>query len=129
MTEKSNALARAQLLMLHADTIENDSIKNMVIDSATELAVLHDEIERLRLNDARYRWLRDWLDNNGLLVRAIRGESLAGYEHPDIKALRRENERLRGLLLRLREWDYLDGAADGLFWKREIEQVLQEVPR
>ena len=47
MTEKSNALALAQLLMLHADTIENDSIKNMVIDSATELAVLHDEIERL----------------------------------------------------------------------------------
>ena len=129
MTEKSNALARAQLLMLHADTIENDSIKNMVIDSATELAVLHDEIERLRLNDARYRWLRDWLDNNGLLVRAIRGESLAGYEHPDIKALRRENERLRGLLLRLREWDYLDGAADGPFWQREIEQALKEVPR
>ena len=129
MTEKSNALARAQLLMLHADTIENDSIKNMVIDSATELAVLHDEIERLRLNDARYRWLRDWLDNNGLLVRAIRGESLAGYEHPDIEALRRENERLRGLLLRLREWDYLDGAADGLFWKREIKQALKEVPR
>ena len=48
MTEKSNALALAQLLMLHADTIENDSIKNMVIDSATELAVLHDEIERLK---------------------------------------------------------------------------------
>lgn len=48
MTEKSNALALAQLLMLHADTIENDSIKNMVIDSATELAVLHAEIERLR---------------------------------------------------------------------------------
>ena len=82
MTEKSNALARAQLLMLHADTIENDSIKNMVIDSATELAVLHDEIERLR-----------------------------------------------GLLLRLREWDYLDGAADGPFWQREIEQALKEVPR
>ena len=48
MTEKSNALALAQLLMLHADSIENDSIKNMVIDSATDLAVLHDEIERLR---------------------------------------------------------------------------------
>jgi len=56
MTEKSNALALAQLLMLHADTIENDSIKNMVIDSATELAVLHDEIERLRevLNKLEY---------------------------------------------------------------------------
>ena len=53
MTEKSNALARAQLLMLHADTIENDSIKNMVIDSATELAVLHDEIERLTADNER----------------------------------------------------------------------------
>ena len=67
MTEKSNALARAQLLMLHADTIENDSIKNMVIDSATELAVLHDEIERLTaiafqaqnaVTDLAYRYQR-----------------------------------------------------------------------
>ena len=59
MTEKSNALARAQLLMLHADTIENDSIKNMVIDSATELAVLHDEIERLRRDAEMMQWLMD----------------------------------------------------------------------
>jgi regulator of replication initiation timing len=43
--------------------------------------------------------------------------------------LRLKNGRLRELLLRIRAWDYLDGAADGLFWKREIEQVLQEVPR
>ena len=59
MTEKSNALALAQLLMLHADTIENDSIKNMVIDSATELAVLHDEIERLKV---AFEHLRTALD-------------------------------------------------------------------
>lgn len=50
------------------------------------------EDEALRRDAELGRWLRDWLDNNGLLVRAIRGESLAGYEHPDIKALRRDAE-------------------------------------
>ena len=123
MTEKSNALARAQLLMLHADTIENDSIKNMVIDSATELAVLHDEIERLmtRLVEAKGKALRYDLDAAGISNRE--------KEALELVELRADNERLRGLLLRLREWDYLDGAADGLFWKREIEQALKEVPR
>ena len=58
MTEKSNALALAQLLMLHADAIENDSIKNMVIDSATELAVLREDIEALRRDAERYRWMK-----------------------------------------------------------------------
>jgi hypothetical protein len=37
-----------------------------------------------------------------------------------------ENERLRGLLLRIRHWDHLDGAADGSFWKREIDAAMQE---
>jgi hypothetical protein len=37
-----------------------------------------------------------------------------------------ENERLRGLLLRIRAWDHLDGAADGSFWKREIDAAMQE---
>jgi hypothetical protein len=35
-----------------------------------------------------------------------------------------ENERLRGLLLRIRAWDHLDGAADGSFWKREIDAAM-----
>jgi hypothetical protein len=48
MTEKSNALALAQLLMLCHDAIEHDAIKNIVIESATELNVLHAEIERLK---------------------------------------------------------------------------------
>ena len=122
MTEKSNALARAQLLMLHADTIENDSIKNMVIDSATELAVLHDEIERLmtRLVEAKDKALRYDLDAAGISNRE--------KEALELVELRAENERLRGLLLRIRAWDYLDGAADGPFWQREIEQALKEVP-
>lgn len=55
------------------------------------------EDDALRRDAERYRWLRDWLDNNGLLIRAIRGESLAGYEHPDIEALRRDAERYRWL--------------------------------
>ena len=34
--------------------------------------------------------------------------------------------RLRELLLRIREWDHLDSAADGPFWKHEIDKALQE---
>jgi hypothetical protein len=65
----------------------------------------------LRRDAERYRWLRDWLDNNGLLVRAIRGESLAGYEHPNIEALRRDAERLNWVRVELFRpiWD---GATD-----------------
>lgn len=31
---------------------------------------------------------------------------------------------LVGLLRRLREWDHLDGSADGPYWRREIERAL-----
>lgn len=46
MSDKSKALALAQLLLLHADTIENPDIQNMIIDAATELTILHGEYER-----------------------------------------------------------------------------------
>jgi hypothetical protein len=39
--------------------------------------------------------------------------------------LHADNERLRGLLLRIRAWDHLDGAADGSFWKREIDAAME----
>ena len=64
----------------------------------THLAAPSEDAEALRRDAEQGRWLRDWLDNNGLLVRAIRGESLAGYEHPDIEALRRDAEKWRRLL-------------------------------
>ena len=62
-----------------------------------------EDIEALRRDAYQGGWLREWLDSNGLLARAIRGESLAGYEHPDIKALRRDAERLADENERLRE--------------------------
>ena len=31
---------------------------------------------------------------------------------------------MHGLLIRLREWDHLDGAGDGAFWREQIEAVL-----
>jgi hypothetical protein len=33
-------------------------------------------------------------------------------------------ERALDLLQRLRAWDHFDGAADGPFWRREIDAVL-----
>ena len=48
MSEKPEALALSQLLLLHADSITDSGVKDMVINSATELAVLHAENERLR---------------------------------------------------------------------------------
>jgi len=48
MNEKPEALALSQLLLLHADSITDSGVKDMVINSATELAVLHAENERLR---------------------------------------------------------------------------------
>ena len=48
MNEKPEALALSQLLLLHADSITDSGVKDMVINAATELAVLHAENERLR---------------------------------------------------------------------------------
>ena len=35
-----------------------------------------------------------------------------------------ENERLRSLLRRLFEWDHMASAADGPYWRSEIEKAL-----
>ena len=59
MNEKPEALALSQLLLLHADSITDSGVKDMVINSATELAVLHAENEALRRGNERYRWLRE----------------------------------------------------------------------
>jgi hypothetical protein len=64
-----------------------------------------DDVEALRRDAYQGGWLREWLDSNGLLARAIRGESLAGYEHPDIKALRRDAQRYRWLKAKVEDYD------------------------
>lgn len=37
-----------------------------------------------------------------------------------------QEAKARDLLKRLRQWDHLDGAGDGAFWKAEIDRVLAE---
>jgi hypothetical protein len=36
-------------------------------------------------------------------------------------------ERLAGALRRIRAWDHMDTAADGAFWRAEIDKLLEEV--
>jgi len=35
-------------------------------------------------------------------------------------------DELANLLRRIRQWDHLDSAADGPYWKREIDAALAE---
>lgn len=35
-----------------------------------------------------------------------------------------ENVRLRDVVARIRQWDYLDTAGDGPYWKKELEAAL-----
>lgn len=39
-------------------------------------------------------------------------------------ALWLENQQLRTLLDRLRKWDHMDTAADGSYWRSEIDKAL-----
>lgn len=39
---------------------------------------------------------------------------------------RRRNANLAALLLRLRAWDMMDSAADGAYWRKEIDALLAE---
>ena len=62
MSEKPEALAYSQLLLLHADSITDSGVKEMVVNSAAELTILHLRVEALR-RDAE-RW-RHWRDSHG----------------------------------------------------------------
>jgi len=55
MNEKDEALAYSQLLLLHADTITDSGVKEMVVNSAAELTILHLRVEALRLENERLR--------------------------------------------------------------------------
>lgn len=47
-----------------------------------------------------------------------------------VEKMAREVERLRAgedVLKRIRQWDHLDGAGDGPFWKAEIDKALTTV--
>lgn len=55
MNEKDEALAYSQLLLLHADTITDSGVKEMVVNSAAELTILHLRVEALRRENERLR--------------------------------------------------------------------------
>ena len=57
MNEETEALAYSQLLLLHADTITDSGVKEMVVNSAAELTILHLRVEALRLENERLRGL------------------------------------------------------------------------
>lgn len=77
MSEKSEALAYSQLLLLHADSIKNPGVKDMVINSTTELVVLHYQAERLKADNERLRGLLTdaskavWMNYDGDLLDRI----------------------------------------------------------
>jgi hypothetical protein len=57
----------------------------------------------------------------GLLEHA---EEVNGELTVEREELRAQNERLRLLLWRLYEWDHMASAADGPYWRSEIEKAL-----
>ena len=48
-------------------------------------------------------------------------------KHDEIIKLRARVEALGTLLQRLHNWDHMDTAADGPFWRREIASVLAKL--
>lgn len=94
------------------------------------IAALRAEAERLRswsksAQEAfeRGHRLEDEVERYQTLLR----ETLEIWHDEEAK-LRAENERLRTLLQRLYEWDHMDSAADGVFWRSEIDKVLDNCP-
>jgi hypothetical protein len=65
-----------------------------------------------------YAWSTDYPDD---------GEVLLDPVIPDKKEAA-EKENLRRLLLRISQWDGLDTAADGAYWRREIAAIVGDVP-
>lgn len=56
-------------------------------------------------------------------VLAIREDGDYGQSVRQVVA---ERNRLRGLLRRIHDWDHMDSAGDGAYWRREIVAALAE---
>lgn len=79
-----------------------------------------------------------WTDDNGgeheyekgliALVYSCRPRGDWSLGHLDAnRRLIAASPKMADLLKRLRGWDHLDGAADGPYWKREIDALLAEI--
>ena len=102
MNEKPEALALSQLLLLHADSITDSGVKDMVINSATELAVLHAENEALTATRDRQAAMLRRLEEREAELDAEIGRLRDELRQSSIDITRAEVERLRELLIEAR---------------------------
>jgi hypothetical protein len=101
---------------------------------ADECLAQREEIERLRkaavaLYYAAY-WHADRPVDEAALWMALRdaAEITPGHTASVLGPDRSGEtvERLAGALRRIRAWDHMDTAADGAFWRAEIDKLLEE---
>lgn len=82
----------------------------------------HPDSVKKRRDDAYARFKTKWAEDADRRTRLWQQRE----ENAQLNAqLRLDNERLRELLLRIRKWDHLGSAADGPFWKLEIDAALR----
>jgi len=117
MNEKPEALALSQLLLLHADSITDSGVKDMVINSATELAVLHAENEALTATRDRQAAMLRRLEEREAELDAEIGRLRDELRQSSIDYTRAENERLRE---ENRLWY---SRAVALFWKCDTDNI------
>ena len=87
------------------------------VGTAARLGELEQEVEQIKKN-------RDYWFESCQQAQLSRDLAIlhTSFFEADIK-------RLRPLLQRIRQWDMLGTAADGEFWKREIDEALKEGQR
>ena len=98
----------------------------------TRLAPLEREVRRCQTQDqiASERDMDEAIINAKCreidALRAERDHNKAGWAecHAALQDAACDANRYRELLERLRQWDHLDTAGDGPFWKREIDKEL-----
>ena len=86
------------MLLLHADSITDSGVKDMVINSATELAVLHAENEALTATRDRQAAMLRRLEEREAELDAEIGRLRDELRQSSIDYTRAENERLREAL-------------------------------
>ena len=53
-------------------------------------------------------------------------EAAIAAQRKEIERLRETVKRLAAALREIRAWDHMDTAADGAFWRAEIDKLLEE---
>jgi len=88
------------------------------VAAETEAARLREQVAKLEIENEKAReiFVNAALSNTAEAINLVQVET--------IRQLKDEAARFRELVQRLRQWDMLDVAADGPYWKREIDAAL-----